>query len=193
MNVTYLLAHNYRLYNYKKDELIYLAGGKPKFVYFIKTGKVKMVTLNSDGKEFIQSIFTAGQYFGEPALLVNKAYLANTVAMEDTTLFKVSQEDFNSFIKNDPDFALSLIRVLSNRLFYKSMMLEEIANEPAAHRLLTLLDHLFVPLNKGDKLNVTRNQLADMSGLRVETVIRTLKELSAKNMILLNKGKLYKS
>ncbi|RZL17603.1 MAG: Crp/Fnr family transcriptional regulator [Pedobacter sp.] len=192
MNIRYLTDHRYPVTCYKKDSVVYRAGGKPGFVYFIKSGKVKMVTTNSDGDEFIQGIFQSGDHFGEPALILNKVYLADTVVMEPTELIRVSRADFMNFVKLDKEFAVSLIEVLSTRLFYKSMMLEEIANERAEHRLLTVLNYLMEPLKSGDQLAITRKQLGDMTGLRVETVIRTLKLLAGKEQFMLSGTKIYK-
>lgn len=152
-----------------------------------------MVTMNGDGKEFIQGIFKAAQYFGEPALLLNRPYLAYTIASQDTILVALNYSRFVTLIEEDTEFTMSLIRTLSNRLFYKSMMLEELANEQAEHRLFTLINYLSRDLPAGECLDVTRQALADMSGLRVETVIRTVKKMAAEGLIKLIRGKIVRS
>jgi CRP-like cAMP-binding protein len=45
----------------------------------------------------------------------------------------------------------------------------------------------------GDKLKIdlTRQQIADMTGLRVETVIRSMRELHDKGQLNIEKGKVY--
>ncbi|WP_231459754.1 MULTISPECIES: Crp/Fnr family transcriptional regulator [unclassified Pedobacter] len=178
---------------YAKDAIIYEPGTQPKNVFFVKTGEVRMVTVNEDGKEFIQGIFQSGQYFGEPALLVDKPYLAFTIVSKASEIIIVSKENFFNLIKTDADYSMSLIKVLSNRLFYKSMMLEELANEKAEHRLLTMINYLFSNADKSQSLGVTRQDLADLTGLRVETVIREVKSLAARNFIIIKKGKIYKA
>ncbi len=151
-----------------------------------------MVTVSEEGKEFIQGVFKAGQHFGEPALLINRPYLAFTITNKDTQLIAVNKEDFFSLIKNEPDFSMNLIQTLSQRLFYKSMMLEELANEKADHRLLTIINYLLHDIATGENLKVTRQELADMTGLRVETVIRGVKMLASKGLIKTVKGKIVK-
>lgn len=44
---------------------------------------------------------------------------------------------------------------------------------------------------KCNKLLLTRQQLANMTGLRVETVIRTIKDLEEKKIVSIQKGKVY--
>lgn len=188
----YLSVQNFRTITYKKGEVIYYPGQHPKYVYFIRSGEVRMVTVNDDNKEFIQGVFKAKQYFGEPALLLQRPYLAFTIASKDTELILVDEPQFLKILEENRDFSMELIKNLSSRLFYKSMMLEELGNEQAEHRLLTLITYLSKEMEKGMSLNVTRQALADRSGLRVETVIRTIKKLADAGKIKLIKGKIVK-
>ena len=192
MNIQYLLDRQLKVRLYRKGEEIYHPDMQPKAVYFIKSGKVKMVTVNNDGQEFIQGIFKTNDYFGEPALLLNKPYLAYTIAIQDAEIIEVSKVDFFDFLESDSDFSKRLIVNLSQRLFYKSMMLEELANEQADHRIATLLKYLLKDIEPGNELKVTRQQMADMSGLRVETVIRIIKQPAIQNGFKLIKGKIVK-
>ena len=192
MNIQYLLDRQLKVRLYRKGEEIYHPDMQPKAVYFIKSGKVKMVTVNNDGQEFIQGIFKTNDYFGEPALLLNKPYLAYTIAIQDAEIIEVSKVDFFDFLESDRDFSKRLIINLSQRLFYKSMMLEELANEQADHRIATLLKYLLKDIEPGNDLKVTRQQMADMSGLRVETVIRIIKQPASQNGFKLIKGKIVK-
>lgn len=193
MEITRLIEKGFTIKKFKKDAIIYEPGMQPKNVYFIKTGEVRMVTISDGGKEFIQGVFKAGQYFGEPALLIDRPYLAYTIVNKDSEIIQVSSAGFFALIEEEPDFSMALIKTLSNRLFYKSMMLEELANEKADHRLLTLINYLLNDIEVGDSLKFTRQDLADMTGLRVETVIRGVKLLNAKGLIKMIKGKIVRS
>ena len=193
MIIKHLLSLNHKPVLYKKGTVIYEPGMQPKAVYFIKSGTVRMVTVNDDGKEFIQGMFKANQYFGEPALLINKPYLAFTIVTRDAEIIALRKADFFKLLQEEQFFSIELIKTLSDRLFYKSMMLEELANEQAEHRIITLLRYLFKNLETGAVLDMTRQQLADMSGLRVETVIRMVKKLADQKIIKLQRGKIIKA
>jgi len=190
--IKYLTDNHYKVTTYKKGDIIYRAGSLPRAVYFIKSGRVSMVTVNTEGREFIQGIFKANEYFGEPALLLNKRYLADTIATQDSELIAVSRDQFLALLESDRTFSMSLILTMSDRLFYKSMMLEEVANEQADHRVSTLLSYLLSELQPGEELKLTRQQLADMSGLRVETVIRVIKKSAVQQGFELKAGKIFK-
>jgi len=192
MYIQLLIDKGYPVKKIEKDSIIYEPGMQPRFVYFIKKGEVRMVTVNDEGKEFIQGIFKTGQYFGEPALILNRPYLAYTIVNKDAEIIQVDRQNFFSLLETDPAFSINLIKVLSNRLFYKSMMLEELASEKAAHRLETIINYLFLDLQSGERLKVTRQDLADMTGLRVETVIRGVKQLANEGLLQLAGGKIMK-
>jgi CRP-like cAMP-binding protein len=188
----YLAEQHYKIVNYNKGEIVYEPGQRPRYVYFVKSGEIRMFTVNDEGKEFTQGVFKSNQYFGEPALLLQRPYLAFTVALKDTSLILVDMAQFQKMIEDNKDFSMELIRTLSDRLFYKSMMLEELANEQADHRLRTLINYLCMDLQEGEPLNITRQALADRSGLRVETVIRTLKKMADEGVVKLIRGKIVK-
>jgi CRP/FNR family cyclic AMP-dependent transcriptional regulator len=188
----YLADQQYKIVTYRKGEMVYEPGQHPRYVYFVKTGEVRMFTVSDDGKEFTQGVFKARQYFGEPALLLQRPYLAFTVALKDTELIQLDVAQFRKMIEDNKEFSMELILTLSDRLFYKSMMLEELASEQADHRLRTLIDYLCADLQQGEALNITRQALADRSGLRVETVIRTLKKMAAEGSVKLIRGKIVK-
>ncbi|MFW0715484.1 Crp/Fnr family transcriptional regulator [Pedobacter sp. N23S346] len=190
MEIQKLIEKGFTIKRFRRDSIIYEPGMQPKYVYFIKTGEVRMVTISDEGKEFIQGVFKAGQYFGEPALLINRQYLAYTIVNKDSEIIQVGRDAFFTLIEEEPDFSMALIKTLSNRLFYKSMMLEELANEKAEHRLLTLINYLLADVEAGAPLRFTRQELADMTGLRVETVIRGVKLLSSRGLISMIKGKI---
>ncbi|GGE50246.1 CRP-like cAMP-binding protein [Pedobacter psychrotolerans] len=190
MEIQKLIDKGFAVKTFHKDAIVYEPGMQPRYVYFIKLGEVRMVTISDEGKEFIQGVFKAGQYFGEPALLIDRPYLAFTIINKDSQIIQVSKNDFFGLIENEPGFSMSIIKTLSKRLFYKSMMLEELANEKAEHRLLTIINYLLAEVKVGEQLKVTRQELADMTGLRVETVIRGVKLLSSKEEISMVRGKI---
>jgi len=102
-------------------------------------------------------------------------------------VWKVGYNDFLQLLKDNFPIHLEITKTLGTRLVYKSTMLSELAIEEAEHRLLTLIRYLVdhdAPYGKTSvKLSFTRQQLADMTGLRVETVIRSIKSLEQKRQL----------
>ena len=128
-----------RIKSYTKGTMIYNQGDGPRYFFQVKSGEVRIVNSNEEGKEFIQGVFGEGTCFGEPALICNKPYPAAAFANRDTELYALPRDAFFRMLQADPAFHLNITRILSERLFYKAMMLQEVANEEGEHRLCTLL------------------------------------------------------
>ena len=59
------LQHAARIVELKKGETLFDQGSTATSFYQVRTGKVKMVSYNEQGREFVQGLFTEGQSFGE--------------------------------------------------------------------------------------------------------------------------------
>ena len=177
-----LEKYHARLITLRKDQLLFHEGDKALDYYQIEEGSVKMFIVSNDGQEFIQGIFTAGESFGEPALIGNFPYPGSVSAIEKSRVWKMPGDYFLQMLKENFDLHLKMDQVLCQRLRYKSMVLSEISSYEPEHRISALLKYYKSKKAKpgaSGKIIVpyTRQQLADMSGLRVETVIRTVKKM----------------
>ncbi len=177
------------------DSFLFLEGDQARFYFQIISGKIKMININPEGKEFVQGSFGKGQSFGEPPLFHEAPYPASAKAEEQATLYKLGKDKFFSLLKDHPDLHLKFTATLTKRLMYKAMIMKEISSHDAQHRILTFLDYL-----KGEygddrelfQVELTRQQLSNLLGIRVETVIRTVKQLSQSGEIELKGRKIFR-
>lgn len=183
--------------NYKSGDTIFEEGKQPTHYYQIISGEIKMNNYNDEGKEFIQGIFYKNQCFGEPPLFIDQVYPANAVAVTDSELIIITKDKFFELLKNNSDISLNIIKNLSQRLYYKSVMAAEISSQDPEHRVLRLIDYSIEQLNfkkeeAGFLINFTRQQIGDLTGLRVETVIRAIKSLEKKGDLKIINRKVYR-
>ncbi len=185
--------HGATLVRLSRGETLFEQGATAASFYEVQFGKVKMVSATEQGREFVQGLFTDGQSLGEPPFFAESAYPASAVAVEPSTVWCCRRPQFLALLAEHPDVHLQLTRALSERLIYKSMMLAEIAVEEAEHRLATLIEYFRAtqePVPEGPyRVALTRQQLADMTGLRVETVVRTVKAMEQKGLLRIEEGK----
>lgn len=179
-----------------KNEIIFEEGTFPAFYYQIIEGEVKMNNFTEDGKEFIQNIFTVGQSFGEPPLFIDEPYPANAVAITSSVVVQIPKNLFYTLLDTHPEVSLAVNKSLARRLYYKSIMAPEISSQDPEKRLLTLMDYLksHQGTNSDEAYGIpmTRQQLADLTGLRVETVIRTIKQLERRGELEIIQRKIYR-
>ncbi len=182
------LLHTYGgiLKTYEKDEEILKKNQSAKFFYQIKTGAVKMYNNSEDGKEFVLGYFNDAQSFAEPPLFGDFEYPANACAIKQTSIYKLNKTGFFKLLKDHFDIHLQVNKILCQRIKYKSMIMSEISVHTPEHQLISLLKYLKKDSKHSTgkyEVLLTRQQLADLTGLRVETVIRTIKNLAVKKKL----------
>jgi CRP-like cAMP-binding protein len=178
----------------KKDDILFHEGDTANFFYQVEEGAIKMVTYSLDGKEFIQGLFYQGDCFGEPPLFCNFKYPGSAVTLIESKILRIPKDRFLDLLKDNFDIHLQLDRILCERLRYKNMILSEISFYDPEHRILSLLGYLKSKAPASDQLfqvPLTRQQLADMSGMRVETVIRTIKRMEETGKLQIQDHKIF--
>lgn len=194
-NIDLLLAWGATFHKLEKGRVIFCEGDKPVFYYQIVSGKVKMCNTNEDGKEFIQGIFEDGESFGEPPLFDNSCYPASAVAETETTIIRLRKENFLQLLRDNFDIHFCFTSMLAARLRYKSVISKALSIHNPAHRITTLLLEIKSQYGLSDcnkmKIELTRQQIADMTGLRVETVIRSIRQLEDEGRLRIERGKVY--
>lgn len=195
IDIDVLLSYNGFVKEFDKDQMIVEQGEEPKYYYQIIQGKVKMNNYNEEGKEFIQGMFAGGESFGEPPLFMEIGYPANAIALVNSKIVLIKKEDFFLLLEQEKTSCFGVFKALSSRLYYKSIMAPDISSNDSYKRILTLLHYLKnqseVEQGKEFLVDLTRQQIADLTGLRVETVIRTIKEIECRKQLRIERGKLY--
>ncbi|AJA69616.1 MULTISPECIES: Crp/Fnr family transcriptional regulator [Myroides] len=189
ITIELLMQYGAEIREVKKNEIIFQEGNYPSHYYQVVSGKVKMNNFSADGREFIQNIFTSGQSFGEPPLFIEERYPANAIAVSNAKIIQLPKGDFYEMMRQNNEVSLAMNKSLSRRLYYKSIMAPDIASQDPDNRIMTLLNYLkshqqaVEETSRPLTIDLTRQQIADLTGLRVETVIRTLKRLESDSKV----------
>lgn len=179
---------------YKKNEVIFDEGGTAHFYYQIIEGNIRMYNSNSEGKEFTQGFFSDGSSFGEPPLLINETYPATAVAMQDAVILKLSKEKFLRILDEYPAVQKAFLILMAGRIHAKANTSKEIINQKPEFRILAFLNTYKKKTGaSGNKILVpfTRQEIANFTGLRVETVIRALTKMSNNKKVDIIHHKIY--
>lgn len=196
INEEFLNSAEAELKKYNPDEAIFCEGAMPAYYYQIVDGEVKMNNYNIDGKEFIHNIFFKGQSFGESLLFGNKLYPVNAVAVSQCSVLRLKKSDFFKMLESDPNLYLEFCKDLSNALYYKYIMLQKNSLESPEERILGVMDYLKSFQKKqcmfSFQIPLTRQQLAGLTGIRVETAIKTIKRMEKDKIVkIINRKILY--
>ncbi|MDP9955223.1 Crp/Fnr family transcriptional regulator [Epilithonimonas hungarica] len=182
-----LLSYGAEFENFKRGDIIFSEGDSPKCYYQIVKGRIKLNHYNEAGKELILAILQPGLSVCELLLFIDKKYPVNAVVFEESTVLKLPKAKFIKMLDDHPKLSRDVNKFLSERLYYKFVMLENNASLQADVRIKGVLDYhkSFSPDRSmySYQVPLTRQQLASITGLRVETVIRTIKNLEKQELL----------
>lgn len=179
---------------YEKHEHVFHEDEHARYYYQIVEGSVKMYNSNEAGKEYLQGIFYAGQSFGEPPIFIDEPYPASAMCLQKSIIIRVSVDNLHKIIAEYPNLMEQFVKHFARRIYNKSITAKEIVNNNPEHRITAFLDSFKKSqANIASKILIpyTRQEIANFTGLRVETVIRTLLKMQLSNKIDINNHKLY--
>lgn len=180
----------------KRGEIIFNEGDLPTHYYQISQGRIKLNHFKEDGSELILAILPVGLSVCELLLFIDEKYPVNAVTLEPSQIIKLSKSEFLKMLDEHVQVAKDVNKFLAERLYHKFIMLENNASLQPEARILGVLEYYksFLMGNR-EKYSfivpLTRQQLASMTGLRVETVIRTIKNIEKQDQLKIVSGKIH--
>lgn len=179
---------------YKKNEVIFDENEVAHFYYQIIEGSVRMFNSNDEGKEFTQGLFCKGNSFGEPPLFIEQPYPSKAITIQDSTIIKLSKDKFLKILDEYTCIQKDFLILLANKIHSKSNTSKEIINQKPEFRIVAFLNtHKKKSECGADKVLIpyTRQEIANFTGLRVETVIRVLCKMNTCEKLEIVNHKIY--
>lgn len=171
--------------NYRKGEMICKQGGFVSHVMYMEKGLAK-VFLENGSNSLVLRIIPDRNFLGLAAVSEqHPTFPYSAMAYVDSEITQIDVKAFRHLMDQNPDFVKEIIQILSansiqiyGRFFcltYKQ------AFGRLADILLCLSDRIFK--NTEFDLPLSRKELAELSGMSSETVIRMLKEFKEEGLI----------
>lgn len=169
-----------RRHRYARDEVVFYQADPGDTFYVILSGQVKVSVSSPEGQEAILVMLDAGESFGEFALLDEQPRSATIQVTRPTEVLALRKDDFHRLLRQSPDIALALLRVMTKRLRDTDQLVQDAAfldvAERLAKKLLTLIEAHGRQSARGIELDVhlTQQDLAAMIGATRESVNKQL-------------------
>jgi len=173
-------------------EQIFAAQDAAEFLPIIRSGKVKMVHNLADGKEVIVGIFGKGDMFAVPPVFDGLEYPAGAFAMEPTELLILPRNSFLALLRESHELAFLVIGWTCEMLREKTATIQNLARSSPERRIAAVLLKL-IEARVGDDpflVNIRRQDIAEMTNLTTETVIRATRRLAEMNLVRIERGKI---
>lgn len=170
----------------KKNEMIFIEGDGPCFLYYLQSGKVKTYKRNNTGKEYITQLFQSGEFFGYINLLNDSQYGESAMAIENTELVQVPREDFYCLIFSNSEISRKFIKIISNNISDVEDRMVKLAYDSARQRMadaLILLYNKYCTREDENSFPAHRENISAIAGISPESVSRNLSDFKKEGII----------
>ena len=184
-----------RIDKYLPGDSIFVIGERLLHYYYISEGTVELKSFAGKTKKSVNSIKHSGEGLGDFIMFTGERSFFSAVALSNCKILKMSKTDFLVLLERHPELSLRLLYDMSNGLYYKSLMSEIYLKDSTSEKVITILDYL--KRNETDQnpysfqIPLTRREIGNLIGMRVETVIRTIKRLEKQNVLKIIDQKIF--
>ena len=109
---------------FKKDEAIFIEQEEGRKMYFIESGRVKIVKKVGDDEVTLVNLDT-GAFFGEMSLITGNKRVASAIALTDCKLNTMDKETFEANLVCDKNFLRKILETLATRLEDADLQLKQ--------------------------------------------------------------------
>lgn len=170
---------------FRRGEIIVEHMRKSNSLFILLTGRARVLTSDSRGREVILAVLQPGDYVGEMSLIDNEPHSATVRAEIQTDMLVLARPEFTRCLPENSSLSYAILRGLVRRLRNADRQIESLALLDVYGRVArTLLDmaedqgELKIIRNK-----VSRQDLAKVVGASREMVSRVMKDLEERGMV----------
>lgn len=166
-------------------------GDEANFVFYLVEGQVKLSQISESGEQVTPRTVGNGKIFGGVAAFGQRPYPVSAVALSPATALRWKGEGMRKLMKDYPRLALNALDIVSKRLHDLQDRYHELATEQVAIRLRKALLRLAETAGKSTpiQLDLSRQDLAEMTGTTLFSVSRILKTFEKDGLLGLGREK----
>ncbi|MEG9328339.1 cAMP-binding domain of CRP or a regulatory subunit of cAMP-dependent protein kinases [Salinimicrobium catena] len=169
----------------EKHEELFRETRHASYVYLVDQGLVKCFRLDEYGKELITGISKKDDFLGFYSFKVPGQYPETAEALEETTLFRISSEEFIHTLLQSQNLTVEFAQLISENLsIMKTHLLDMAYSSVLKKTTNTILE--FAENIQGDPqqfIRISRSDLASVAGISTESFIRSLSSLKKEGLI----------
>ncbi|MGE5943460.1 MAG: response regulator [Flavobacteriales bacterium] len=186
--------------SFTQGEVIYEEGQNSNYIYLISKGLVKCHKLDEQGKDLTTALYKEDDLFGYTSFTQNTPYQETATAIQDAVLIGMSKNELKEVLNSNHKVTLELIQLLTDDLTTVKDQLLQMAYSSVKKRTANTILKFAEKLNRkpDDVIRISRNDLASVAGIALESLIRTLSgfkdmgiiEIEGRNIKILDINKL---
>ncbi len=171
---------------FKRGEALVEQGQKSNALFILLTGRARVLTTDSRGREVILANLAQGDYLGEMSIIDNEPHSATVRAEVQTDVLLLGRTEFARCLTENASMSLVVMRGLVKRLRHADRKIESLALLDVYGRVAHALLDFAVTDAQGQRIirdKISRQDLAKMVGASREMVSRVMKDLEERGFI----------
>jgi CRP-like cAMP-binding protein len=171
---------------FKRGDPIVEQGKKSNALSIILTGRARVITADTRGREVILATLQPGDYVGEMSLIDDEPHSATVRAEIQTDALILGRLEFARCLPENSSMAYAVMKGLVQRLRHADRKIESLALMDVYGRVARALLEFADENGEGDAVirdKVSRQDLAKMVGASREMVSRVMKDLEERGFI----------
>lgn len=171
---------------FKRAEVIVEQGKKTDALYIILTGRARVMSTDSRGREVILATLQPGDYIGEMSLIDDEPHSATVRTEIQTDVLMLDRDAFSRCLPENSSMSYNIMRGLVQRLRHADRKIESLALMDVYGRVARSLIEFAVDDGQGNlkiRDKISRQDLAKMVGASREMVSRVMKDLEERGVI----------
>ena len=167
--------------SFRKNTIVINQDDETYSLYVILSGSVRVFISGEDGREAVLNHQSAGDYFGDLALIDKQPRVASVMTTEASRFMIISREDFMACLSKNPEIAINLIKPMTSRMRMLAKNVSNLALLDVYGRVARVLLEQAEEQEDGEMITekLTQQEIADMVGASRAMVSRILKDLKA--------------
>ncbi|MBP0903347.1 response regulator [Mariniflexile gromovii] len=186
--------------SFSKGDVVYEEGQHSNNIYLIASGLIKCHKLDEQGKDLTTALYKEDDLFGYTSFTQNTPYQETATAIQDSKLIALSKNELTNVLNSNHKVTLELIQLLTEDLSIVKGQLLEMAYSSVKKKTASTILKFAEKMNRNpeDAIKISRNDLASVAGIALESLIRTLSsfkdlgliEIEGRNIKILDIDKL---
>jgi CRP/FNR family transcriptional regulator len=181
----------------KKGEVIYLSSSEVPRIFFLKTGNIKIVSIDEEGNETIKDIILKGDLFGELDLISDQNSNEYAVALtNEVSICSFLMSDFENLLLQNPSLAISYTKFVGLKMKKVKNSYANLISKDSRTRLTSFLKDWAEKegYKTGKKITIqnylTQNDIAQVICTSRQTATILLNDLEHEGSITYNRKEL---
>lgn len=159
---------------YGENQMLYQQGDMAEYVYYLKSGRVKIYIASQSGYDKALTTLTQGSLFGKASFFDGTPRTSSAKALEVCEIIAIDKQLMSKIFQMQPDFAIELLEYLSKTIQMLSAHIDWITFVQADKRIARFMCENYDPMVK--TVAYTHEEIGEEIGVSRVTVSKILRQ-----------------